>query len=143
MKINIKRLDDRFHFLAANEAGNTVHMDSTPAGEPAEGAGPMQMLIMGLGGCSGIDIVDILQKSRQQIDDFQIELEYERAANEVPALFTRVHAHYLLTGPLDADKVRRAVELSLRKYCSVAKILEMTVPITYSFSVNGTRYEEQ
>jgi putative redox protein len=143
MRIDIQRLDSRFHFLATNEAGNTVHMDSSPTGEIAQGAGPMQMLIMGLGGCSGIDIVDILSKSRQQIDDFRMELDYERASGETPALFTRVHAHYLLTGPLDVDKVRRAVELSLRKYCSVAAILEKSVPITYSFSVNGTRYEQQ
>ena len=63
------------------------------------------------------------------------------AEDETPALFTRIHAHYILTGALDHDKVRRAVDLSLNKYCSVAKIIEKTAQITASFSINGTRYD--
>jgi len=141
MRINIKRLDDAFHFEATNEAGNTVHMDTSPSiGGSGQGAGPMQLLVMALGGCSGIDIVDILKKSRQPIEDFSIELDYERAKGQVPALFTDIHVHYHLTGDLDVNKVRRAVALSLDKYCSVAKILEKTAQITSSFSINGTRY---
>ena len=142
MKISIQRLDDAFHFLANNEAGNTVHMDTSPAnGGSGQGAGPMQLLVMALGGCSGIDIVDILKKSRQPLEDINIEVEYERAKGQVPALFTNIHVHYQLTGNLDVNKVRRAVTLSLDKYCSVANILEKTAQITASFSVNGTRYE--
>ena len=64
------------------------------------------------------------------------------ALDQVPALFTRIHVHYVLTGDLDPAKVRRAIDLSLNTYCSVAKILEKTVPITASFSINGTRYEK-
>lgn len=138
MRITVRRLDPPFHFLATNEAGVEVHMDSGPA---PKGAGPVQMLVMALAGCSGIDIVDILTKGRQEIESFDMEFDYERAKDQIPALITTIHAHYLLTGNLDPDKVRRAIELSLDKYCTVSKILQKTVTITYSFTVNGTRYE--
>ena len=141
MRITLHRLDDAFHFLAANEDGNEVHLDVSPEeGGAGQGAGPMQAVIMALGGCSGIDIVSILKKGRQDLQGFDVEIDYERAVGEVPALFTQIHAHYLFTGNLDVEKVRRAVDLSLNKYCSVAKILEKTAQITASFSVNGTQY---
>ena len=141
MKINLHRLDNAFHFLATNDAGNEVHLDVSPEeGGAGQGAGPMQAVIMALGGCSGIDIVSILKKGRQDLQGFDVEIDYERAEGEVPALFTHIHAHYILTGNLDPEKARRAVDLSINKYCSVAKILEKTATITASFSVNGTRY---
>ena len=135
MRINVRRADAPYHFVATNAAGIEVHMDSGP--EP-KGAGPVQMLVMALAGCSGIDIVDILEKGRQQLDTFDVELDYERATGQVPALITKIHVHFVLTGTLDVDKVRRAVELSLDKYCTVSRMLEKTATITYSFSVNGT-----
>ncbi len=142
MNIHLHRLDDAFHFLATNEAGNEVHLDVTEEeGGSGRGAGPMQSVIMALGGCSSIDIILILKKQRQDLRDFDVDIAYERAKDQVPALFTRIHAHYVLTGDLDPAKVRRAIDLSLTTYCSVAKILEKTAPITASFSINGTRYE--
>ena len=142
MRITLHRLDDAFHLLATNEAGNEVHLDVSPAeGGAGQGAGPMQTVIMALGGCSSIDIILILQKARQNIERFDVEIDYERAKDQVPALFTTIHVHYLFTGDLDAGKVRRAVDLSMNKYCSVAKILEKTATITSSFSINGTRYD--
>ncbi len=142
MNIHLHRLDDAFHLLATNEAGNEVHLDITEEeGGSGQGAGPMQSVIMALGGCSSIDIISILKKQRQDLRDFDVDIAYERAKDQVPALFTRIHAHYVLTGDLDPAKVLRAIDLSLNKYCSVAKILEKTVPITASFSINGTRYE--
>ena len=142
MNIHLHRLDDAFHLLATNEAGNEVHLDVTEdEGGAGQGAGPMQSVIMALGGCSSIDIILILKKQRQDLRDFDVDIAYERAKDQVPALFTRIHAHYVLTGDLDSARVRRAIDLSLNKYCSVAKILEKTVPITASFSINGTRYE--
>ena len=142
MNIHLHRLDDAFHLLATNEAGNEVHLDITEEeGGSGQGAGPMQSVIMALGGCSSIDIILILKKQRQDLRDFDIDITYERAKDQVPALFTRIHAHYVLTGDLDPAKVRRAIDLSLNTYCSVAKILEKTAPITASFSINGTRYE--
>jgi putative redox protein len=101
----------------------------------------MQLVVMALGGCSSIDIVDILRKGRQRIDAFTVEIDAERATDQTPALFTTIHAHYALEGDLDVARVRRAIRLSLDKYCSVARILEQTAQITYSFSVNGQPYE--
>lgn len=142
MNVSVRRIDDAFHFIAENEDGNSVHMDVTEEeGGTGQGAGPMQMVVMALGGCSSIDIVSILRKGRQDLRDLTVDLTYERAEGQIPSLFTKIHAHYRLDGDLDPEKVRRAVELSLEKYCSVAKIIEKTAPITYSFSVNGTRFE--
>jgi len=142
MKIRLHRLDDAFHFLATNEAGNEIHLDTGPEeGGSGHGGGTMQAVIMALGGCSWIDFVSILKKSRQDMHSFDTEIGYERATDQVPALFTRIHVHYRLGGALDVQKVQRAVELSVHKYCSVAKILEKTATITASFAVNGIRYD--
>lgn len=144
MKVSLQRLDDAFHFQATNDTGNTIEMDASPD-DGGQGAGvrPMQLMLMGLGGCSGIDVISILKKARQDVQDFAIELEAERAEGEVPSLFTHILVHYRLTGSLREEAVRRAIELSLEKYCSVAKLLEKTATITYAFTINGTRYEPQ
>lgn len=115
---------------------------SVQQGGTGAAAGPMQLVLMGLGGCSGIDVVKILKKSRQDVKTFHIELDAERAQDEIPAVFTKIHARYILTGDLDPEKVRRAVDLSLEKYCSVARMLQKTATITYSFSVNGVLHEQ-
>ncbi len=140
-KIKVERVNHEYHLVGTNERGNQVHMDST-LGESngSLGAGPMQLLIMGLGGCSGIDVLSILQKQRQPVEDFSIDLTAERAEGEIPSVYKKIHAHFVLTGELDSDKVRRAIELSLEKYCSVAKTLRSTAEITYSYTVNEVDY---
>ncbi len=140
-KIQVERVDDDFHFVGTNERGNRVHMDiGTEEGGHGEGAGPMQLLVMAIGGCSGIDIISILKKGRQQVDGFNVDLTAERAEGEVPSLFTKVHAHYTLKGDLDHEKVKRAIELSIGKYCSVSKTIEATAEITFSYTVNDVDY---
>jgi len=143
MIITLDRVGEPFHFEARNESGNVVHIDTTPEkGGTGQGAGPMQLVAMGLGGCSAMDVVTILNKQRQQIESLSIQIDAERATDQVPAVFTDIHLHYALGGNLDAEKVRRAIDLSLEKYCSVSRMLEKTARITYSFSVNGERYEQ-
>ena len=133
MKIELKRLDDAFHFEAKSETGNVVHMD---AGEN-KGVRPMQMLLMGLGGCSAIDIVIILKKQKQVIDDFEISIEGEREAGKEPSLWKTVVVHFKLKGKVDIDKAERAVQLSMDKYCSVSKTLELAgANISYKVTVN-------
>jgi putative redox protein len=111
-------------------------MDGSPAvGGENKGFRPMQMLLAALGGCSTIDIVSILKKQRQPVDDIAITVEGEREPGVEPSLFRDIRVHFTLKGNLDEDKVRKAVELSMEKYCSVAKTLEKTAAITYSFSV--------
>jgi putative redox protein len=141
MKIHLKRLDDAFHFEASNEDGRTVHMDAAEKiGGRNQGVRPMQMLLMGLAGCSAIDIVSILKKQKQQIDDFQIETEGER--ENIPGdgakIFTDIQLHFILKGIIDGQKAKRAVELSVDKYCSVGKTLNLAgAKITYKISLNG------
>ncbi len=140
-KVTLQHLDDKFHFLATNSDGNTMHMDTSPEeGGSGQGVGPMQAVAMALGGCSGIDIVIILKKQRQELQKFDTVITYDRAEQETPSLFTRLHVHYEFEGNLDQKKVRNAVDLSINKYCSVAKILEKTAPVTVSWSINGQHY---
>lgn len=142
MRINVKRVDDAFHFVGTNDRGNLVDMDtSVEEGGKGNGAGPMQLLIMGLGGCSGIDIISILRKSRQEVKSFSVDIDSERAKGEIPSLYKSIHAHYILTGDLDPEKVRRAISLSMEKYCSVSKTLEAHATITFSFTVNDVKYD--
>ena len=138
MKILLNRVDDAFHFEAKNEDGNIVHIDGAPAiGGTGSGARPMQLLIMGLGGCSAMDMILILKKQKQVIDDLQIELDAERFEDRTPAPFKDIHVTFKFKGDLDVKKIKRAVALSMDKYCSVTKILEETATITYSSTVNG------
>lgn len=140
--IHIDRIDDAFHMVGTTEDGTSVHMDLTEAeGGTGQGVGPMQMVATALGGCSAIDIIHILKKGQQTITSFSIDVDYERAQDQTPAIFTTMHVHYTFEGDLQEAKVRRAVQLSLDKYCSVAKILEKTATITSSFSLNGERFD--
>lgn len=143
MNVHLTRTDDAHHFVGRNAAGNETHFDTGPdEGGSGQAAGPMQTVAMALGACSAIDVVNILQKARQDITSFEIDVEYERATDEIPAVFTDMHVHYTLGGNIDPEKARRAVELSVTKYCSVSKMLSKSVAISHSFSVNGDRYEQ-
>ena len=136
IKIEINRLNDAFHFEASNENGNKVQIDASPdIGGTNQGMRPMQMLLAALGGCSGIDVVNILKKQKQDLKDIKITVTGERETGAIPSLFTDVHAHYKLIGSIDKDKAEKAVSLAVDKYCSVAKTLESTAKVTYSFEV--------
>ncbi|MBC9928762.1 OsmC family protein [Chitinophaga qingshengii] len=124
MKIALQRVDDGFNMEAVDEGGHKVLMDSSlENGGKNNGVRPMQMVIMGLGGCSAIDVLMILKKQRQEVKDFRIEIEAEREKEKEPALWETAHIIFHLTGNIDADKAARAVELSMNKYCSVAETL--------------------
>lgn len=136
MIIQLKRLDDAFHLQASNEQGNTVETDAAPAiGGSGKGMRPMEMLLSSLGACSSIDVIDILRKMRQPLDDIKVTLQAEREKDKTPSLFTDIHVTFDLYGDLDLDKAKRAVDMSMEKYCSVAKILEKTAKITWETNV--------
>lgn len=138
MRIVLDRVDNAFHFEAKNEEGNSVHIDGAPdIGGSGEGARPMQLLIMGLGGCSAIDIILILKKQRQIIDDLKIILEAERHEDRTPATFKKIHVVYQFKGDLEPNKVKRAVDLGITKYCSVTKILEESCEVTHEAMIDG------
>lgn len=138
MRIELKQLDDAFHFEAISETGNIALMDAGEnIGGSNKGVRPMQMLLMGLGGCSAIDIVMILKKQRQIISDFQITIDGEREEDKEPSLWKTIQIHFKLKGEIDKEKAERAVQLSMDKYCSVSKTLEIAgANITYKVSVN-------
>ena len=114
MRIELKRLDDAFHFEAMSETGNVAHMDAGEnIGGSNKGVRPMQMLLMGLGGCSAIDIVLILKKQKQIIEDFTISIDGEREEGKEPSLWKTVQIHFKLKGQIDIEKAERAVQLSM------------------------------
>ncbi len=138
MRIELKRLDDAFHFEAKSETGGIAQMDAGEnIGGHNKGVRPMQMLLMGLGGCSAIDIVLILKKQKQIIEDFQISIDGEREEGVEPSLWKTITIHFKFKGQIDKDKAARAVKLSIEKYCSVSKTLEIAgAKISYKVSVN-------
>jgi putative redox protein len=123
-------------FVGESDSGHSVVMDGAPeAGGRDLGVRPMEMLLLGLGGCTAFDVVSILHKSRQKIIDCEAEIEAERAT-EIPKVFTKIHVHFIVSGrDLDPDKVRKAVALSADKYCSASKMLEKAAEITHDFEV--------
>ncbi len=138
MQVTLKRINDAFHLEAANESGNTVNIDASPAtGGQGMGARPMELLLMGLGGCSAIDVLSILKKARQPVDDLQVTVNAEREQGTEPALFKTIHAHYVITGDVAHERAQQAVDLSLQKYCSVARVLEKSATITWSFEIKS------
>lgn len=138
MKLELERQDDDFLFIGRNETGHEVTLDtSLDEGGEEHGVGAMQVVAMGLGHCSSVDVISILKKQKQTIEDYRVVVEPERAHDETPAVFRKIHVHYFIDGDVDPAKARRAINLSLGKYCSVARMLEKTADITYSLAVNG------
>jgi putative redox protein len=137
--IELNRVNGDFGFEAKDPTGHIVRIDSNPeSGGEDFGVRPMQMLLMGLGGCSGIDIVSILKKQRQTIETFNMVIEGHREHGKEPALWSAIHIAYNLQGEIDPDKAKRACELSMDKYCSVAATLrDAHSVITWGVSVNG------
>lgn len=139
MKINLKRLNDAVHFEGINAHGNTIHMDGSEAiGGEGKGVRPMELLLFGIASCSGIDIVSLLKKMRQNLEDIQVEVTGEREEGAVPAVFTDIHVHYKIFGDVKEDKAQKAVKMSMEQYCSVSKMIEKAAKITYSVEVNPT-----
>ncbi|UJP04577.1 MAG: OsmC family protein [Nitrosomonas sp.] len=135
MKARIK-WNGNVSFLAESGSGHSVLMDGAPdAGGQNLGPRPMEMLLMGLGGCSSFDVVLILKKSRQDVTDCVAEIEAERAEVD-PKVFTRIHMHFIVTGHnLNVQQVERAIHLSAEKYCSASIMLKSTVNITHDFEI--------
>lgn len=124
--------DGAARFVGETGSGQRVVMDGPPdAGGQDQGPRPMEMVLLGLGGCSAFDVVHILQKGRRTVDACEVEIEAERATSD-PKVFTRIHLHFVVRGAdLDRARVERAVSLSAEKYCSVARMLASTAEITH------------
>lgn len=140
MNVQFQQVDDEVQFQAQSESGYEFMVASA---DEVEGVSPMEMVALGLGSCSSVDILSILEKQRQSVDRYDVEVDATRAEDEVPSVFTELHVHYTVEGDVDPDKLQRAIELSLEKYCSVSRMLEKTATISYAFTVNGTEYDGQ
>ena len=135
MKARIKLIEG-VSFAGQSESGHTVVMDGPPdAGGKNLGVRPMEMLLLGMGGCSAFDIVHILRKSRQPITDCVAELDATRADTD-PKVFTKIHMHFIVTGKgLDAKRVEQAIKLSAEKYCSASIMLGKVAEVTHDFEI--------
>jgi putative redox protein len=136
MKARIKWVEDAT-FLGEAGSGHAVVMDGPPdMGGRNLGVRPMEMLLLGMGGCTNFDVVHILKKQRQDVTDCVAELEAERAESE-PKVFTKIHVHFVVKGNnLNENKVAKAVELSAEKYCSASIMLgNAGVEISHDFEI--------
>jgi putative redox protein len=137
-QIEVKRVDDAYAFLATDSNGNTARLDASSAiGGHDSGIRPMQSLLMGLGGCGGVDIVSILKKQKQTIEDFKMIIKGEREHGKEPSLWKQVMIEFYFTGSVEKDKAEKAIALSLNKYCSVAATLRAAgCTIDWTITIN-------
>ena len=135
MKARVKWVEQA-SFLGETESSHAVLMDGPPtAGGRNLGPRPMEMLLLGTGGCTCFDVVSILRKSRQAISDCYVELDAERAEAD-PKVFTRIHLHFVVTGKdIKPEAVEKAIKLSAEKYCSASIMLGQSAAITHDFEV--------
>jgi len=141
IKIDIKRVNGDYGFEAKDSNGHIVRMDTSPeTGGENFGNRPMQLLLIALGGCSGIDIISILRKQRQDVQGFGAHIEGDRQAGVEPSLWQHVNLVFSLTGTIDPEKARRACELSMNKYCSVAETLRLAgCDLKWEVRINETQ----
>ena len=135
MTARVKWVEQRT-FLGESGSGHTVVMDGAPdAGGRDLSVRPMEMLLLGLGGCTAFDVIDILQRGREPVADLAIEIEGERS-DEIPKVFKKINVRYVVTGSgLNPDKVDRAVKLSAEKYCSATIMLGAVAEITHDIKI--------
>lgn len=133
MKAQVKWVDQS-RFLGLTESNNSVVMDTDKDSKSAPS--PMELILIGVGGCSSVDVVGILKKARQQVMDCHVDIQAERVPT-TPAVFTRIHLNFVVTGHnIKETQVKRAVELSAEKYCSASLMLgKGGVEITHSFEI--------
>ena len=137
MKVTVQRLNDAVLFEGKNTDGNTIILDgSTNIGGEGKGMRPTEALLVSLASCSSIDVVLILKKMRQQLDDIKVEVDAEQAIDQVPKVFTKIHMTFHLKGEIKPIKAEQAIQKSLEKYCTVAKMIEGKAEITSEFTIH-------
>ncbi len=129
MNITLKRINDNQHFEGINEKGQKLELSGD-----GNAVGPMESVLMAVAGCSSIDIVSLLEKMRQKLDDIEVKVTSERR-EEIPRIFIKINMHYILTGDIKEHKAQQVIDMSVEKYCSVSKMLEPNAEITTSFEI--------
>ncbi len=135
MKASIK-WKEQVTFLGETESGHSVLMDGPPEGGGRNlGPRPMELVLLGTGGCTTYDVIHILEKGRQQVTGCEVKIDAERASED-PKVFTRIHFHFIVTGKnLKPEHVERAIHLSAEKYCSASIMLSKMAKITHDFEI--------
>lgn len=137
MKSKITWVADKT-FTGQTESGHSIVIGTADGDGPKPGPSAMELVLMGAGSCSAWDVVEILKKGRQAVDDVIVELDADRA-EEAPKVFTRIHLHFIVKGRgLEIKRVGRAIDLSVEKYCSATAMLEKTAVVTHDFEVIET-----
>ena len=143
MEVVLNRLDQDFHFEAKGSSPIPVHIDAAEGiGGHNAGARPMELLLMGLGGCTAIDVILILKKQRQVVEDFQIRVSGDREKIEgtEKTPFRQINIQFELKGQIDGSKALKAIQMSMDKYCSATAQLEPSASITHSLLLNGEKF---
>ncbi len=144
MEVVLNRLDQDFHFEAKGSSPIPVHIDAAEGiGGHNAGARPMELLLMGLGGCTAIDVIIILKKQRQIVEDFQIRVSGDREKIEgtEKTPFRQINIQFELKGQIDGSKALKAIQMSMDKYCSATAQLEPSSTITHTLVLNGEKFD--
>lgn len=141
MKITLNRINDDYLFECKNSIGNSILLDNISESAGTKAVSPMESLLMAVAGCSGIDMVSIMKKQRQDLTRFSAEVEGERIQKDEAKPFKNIMVKFFLEGKIDPKKAQKAAELSFEKYCSVSKTLDPNVTVRYEVFVNGEKVE--
>ncbi|WP_194851252.1 OsmC family protein [Nonlabens antarcticus] len=136
MKVTLERISTEYLLEAKGASGIPVMIDNKGS-EVVQGSSPMELILMGVGGCSAIDIIAILKKQKQEITSYKVEVTGDRVELDGSKPFKSMNCHVMLEGNMDPVKVQRAADLSFQKYCSVSKTFDSVVGITYTVTLNG------
>jgi len=137
MKVDISRINDAFHMQALGQSNVSINIDASPnIGGVDAGARPMELLLMSLGSCSAVDVIQILKKQKQAIEHFSVAIDASRVENQIPSVFKSINVCFKVEGNVDKNKLKRAITLSKEKYCSVSAMLHHAVDISYTYELN-------
>ena len=140
MKIALERINTDYLFEVVNQSGHRVFLDNKSKEKgTVKGISPMELLLMGLAGCSSIDVISILGKQKINPTSLKMEVNGKRIEGEIPSLFKNIEVSIFLEGDIPSSKAKRAVDLSFEKYCSVSKTLESTAKINYKIFLNNIK----
>ena len=140
MKVTLERKNNDYLFEAKGASGNPVMIDNK-TGDVVQGSSPMELLLIGVGGCSAIDIISILKKQKLEIDAYHVEVEGDRKEVGGAKPFEAMRVYVYLEGDIPPAKALRAAQLSFEKYCSVSITLQASVAVTYKVFLNGEEVE--
>ncbi|MCL4479543.1 MAG: OsmC family protein [Deltaproteobacteria bacterium] len=130
--------EEGMKFTAVSDSGHAVVLDAAKESKGTDaGARPMELLLMGLGGCTGMDVVYILNKMRKKVKSFKINIDSERAAQH-PKVYTKINIEYIIEGDMDETDVGKAVELSQKRYCSASAMLGKVAELNYTYRLIKT-----